>query len=71
MILAPMEKQNLHLNFYFYLMSKPFEFRTEILHFYMYFGWKTIPFHRPKLLHIFIFILRQQLFKKSPVNPKI
>ena len=56
-----------------FFMPLPFKFKAEILHFLMYFCWKIILFHLPKLFQIFVFIpiSGQQLFKKSSVNLKI
>ena len=45
MILARGKNKICISNFIFIFMS--FEFRVEILHFYMYFSWKIILFHDP------------------------
>ena len=42
MIVAPGKIKICTSIFIFYFMSISFEFKTEILHFYMYFCWKII-----------------------------
>ena len=62
------EKKICVSNFIF-ILSLPFKFGTEILHYYKYFCLKIILFGRLKLFfHIFS---RQHLFKKSAINLKI
>ena len=49
----------MHFQFYFCLMSLPFIFGTEILHFYMQFCLKIIVFAQSKLfisLYVFLFL---------------
>ena len=71
MILAPPEK----FKFSFLLYVPTFEFRAQILHFYMYFCRIIILYQTQVFIHILIFNFiptsRHQLFKKSPVNIKI
>ena len=70
---SPSEKIKFAFKFLFLFYVPSPWFRAEKLHFYMYFCWKIILFHHPKIFHISIFIPTSplQLFKKSPINLKI